>query len=327
MRIDEIKEFLGKDWEATQRMISRALESDIALLNATNSSLLANSGKQLRPIMSLLLARSCARGPLGVDSYRYAAAAELLHNATLLHDDVADESDKRRGRPTINSLMGPSVSVLVGDFWLSGAVGCLIDAQCFSPDVLRVFARTMRDLAEGEMLQLEKAEAGDTTEEDYLRIIYCKTASLFVATAIAAAKAIGAPEAMEKAVGDYARNLGIAFQIRDDIFDYSPGMDVGKPVGADILERKITMPLLGAFAAAGKDEEKRVRAMVTAIAEDPGRRDGIVSFAVEHGGLEYAQKRLEEYIMKAKGCLAAMPSSREKEYLEELADYVGARQY
>lgn len=326
MDIREVKSFLGDDWTATQDCILRALDSDIALLNSTNESILQHSGKQLRPMISLLVARACAGGEIRPDSYRYAAAAELLHNATLLHDDVADESDTRRGCPTVNALMGPSVSVLVGDYWLAKAVECILDAEGFSADITKVFSATLRHLAEGEMFQLQKAQGGDTTEDDYLRIIYDKTATLFEAAARSAAMGVNAPEQTVEAMAKYSRNLGLAFQIRDDIFDYSEGFNIGKPVGADILERKITLPLLEAFRAAGKEAEKDIRAKMTAIREHPEYKAEIVDFVRRWKGAALAQRRLEAFASEAVAQLACLPESREKEYLAAIARYVGLRQ-
>ena len=176
MDIKAVQEYLGSDWTAVKDAIVGALHSDIDLLNATNRSILSNSGKQLRPLLALFIARACSAGQISESTVRYAAAAELLHNATLLHDDVADESSQRRGVPTIMSLMGPSVSVLVGDYWLVKALELILQDAGTDVRVIKIFSRTLSDLAEGEMLQLQKAQAGDTSEEDYLRIIYNKTA-------------------------------------------------------------------------------------------------------------------------------------------------------
>ncbi|MCQ2135326.1 MAG: polyprenyl synthetase family protein [Bacteroidales bacterium] len=325
MRLEQIRAYLGEDWTRTVEQMNTALSSDIDLLNGINDSISANSGKQLRPLLSVLIGRCCGAGPLGPDSYRCAAAAELLHNATLLHDDVADSSDRRRGRPTLSSLMGSNVSVLVGDYWLVKAVECVLNTECFSEKIIRGFARTLALLAEGEMLQLEKAAKGDTTEEDYYRIIYNKTASLFESTALTAAYAVHAEESLCEAVASYAVNLGIAFQIKDDIFDYTPGAQIGKPVGADILERKITLPLLGALSNVDAARQKEIREAVTSIQDAPEGRDMIVEFVRENGGIEYAQRKLREYATKAIEAIEALPQSREKEYLVELAGFVGDR--
>lgn len=325
MDIKSIKEYLGQDWSMVQKHISEALKSDIDLLNATNASILSHSGKQLRPMLALLLARACSGGKLPETAYRYAAASELLHNATLLHDDVADGSDQRRGVPTIMSLMGPSVSVLVGDYWLVKAMEQILGNGEGDVRVIGIFAKTLSYLAEGEMLQLQKAQSGDTDIDDYLKIIYCKTGSLFEAACLSAAISVNACEEFERAAKEYAVALGLAFQIRDDMLDYAGTASVGKPLGVDILEQKITMPLLGAFARAGKEKEMEVRALVADIVAHPEHRDEIVSFVKDNGGLEEARRELENYVGKAVKALDMLPDSYEKECLVELAYFTAKR--
>lgn len=327
MDIKAVKEYLGNDWMAVQEHITSALRSDIDLLNATNDSILSHSGKQLRPLLAVLFARACnpALAALPASSAGYAAASELLHNATLLHDDVADDSHQRRGVPTIMSLMGPSVSVLVGDYWLVKAMELILDGSGDDTTVIRLFSRTLSDLAEGEMLQLQKAQKGDTDEQDYLRIIYNKTGSLFVAACVSGAISVGASEEYCNVAREYARTLGLAFQIKDDILDYAGTESVGKPLGVDILEQKITMPLLGAFVNAGADEEKRVRAMVRDILDHPEYRDDIVAFVKENGGLDYAVERLDDYVNQAVKVLEVLPDSKEKELLVQLAYFTAKR--
>ena len=325
MDIKSIKEHLGQDWTALQARIASALQSDIDLLNMTNASILSNSGKQLRPLLSLLFARACSGGKVNEAAVRYAAASELLHNATLLHDDVADDSDKRRGVPTIMSLMGPSVSVLVGDYWLVKAVEQILGADQGAIRAIGIFAKTLSDLAEGEMLQLEKAQKGDTVKEDYLRIIYCKTASLFEASCLSAVIAAGASEEMEKAALEYSVALGNAFQIRDDMLDYAGTESVGKPLGVDILEQKITMPLLGALSSVSEEEEARIRGLVKDIAGHPEYRDEIVDFVKSNGGLEAALAELNNFVEDAVRALEVLPDCFEKECLVELAYFTAKR--
>ncbi len=324
MDIRAVKEYLGQDWLSVQERIASALESDISLLNSTNASILSQSGKQLRPMLALMFARACT-GRATDAGIRYAAAAELLHNATLLHDDVADGSELRRGKPTVMSLMGPSVSVLVGDYWLVKAMELILQDSDTDTTAIRIFSKTLSDLAEGEMLQLQKAQSGDTDEKDYLRIIYNKTASLFEAACVSAAISAGVSEDVVKAARDYAVALGLAFQIKDDILDYSGTESVGKPLGVDILEQKITLPLLGALNNVSGQKQAEVRGMVKDIVGRPELRDDIVSFVKENGGLEYAKARLEEYVNEAVHALDILPDSREKEYLVELARYTAIR--
>ena len=324
MDIRAVKEYLGQDWLSVQERIASALESDISLLNSTNASILSQSGKQLRPMLALMFARACT-GRATDAGIRYAAAAELLHNATLLHDDVADGSELRRGKPTVMSLMGPSVSVLVGDYWLVKAMELILQDSDTDTTAIRIFSKTLSDLAEGEMLQLQKAQSGDTDEKDYLRIIYNKTASLFEAACVSAAISAGVSEDVVKAARDYAVALGLAFQIKDDILDYSGTESVGKPLGVDILEQKITLPLLGALNNVSGQKQAEVRGMVRDIVGRPELRDDVVSFVKENGGLEYAKARLEEYVNEAVHALDILPDSREKEYLMELARYTAIR--
>lgn len=327
MDIKSIREYLGQDWTSVRECIVSALRSDIDLLNATNGSILSHSGKQMRPVLSLLMARACSEGRGASEAtVRYAAAAELLHNATLLHDDVADGSEQRRGVPTVMSLMGPSVSVLVGDYWLVKAMELILGSSDSDIKVIRIFSKTLSDLAEGEMLQLQKAQSGDTDEEDYLRIIYNKTASLFEAACVSAAVSVSASDEYEKAAREYAVALGIAFQIKDDILDYSGTDSVGKPLGVDILEQKITLPLLGALRNVSPEEELKVRAMVKEVADRPELRDEILRFVKDNGGLEYAGKRLNEYVAQAVSALDVLPASEERDMLVGLAHYTAIRE-
>ena len=325
MDIASVREYLGDSWSAVTGRIAGSLESDIDLLNKTNRSILSHSGKQLRPMLALLFARACSGGVTSEATIRYAAAAELLHNATLLHDDVADDSDQRRGVPTIMSLMGPSVSVVIGDYWLVKAMELILGDRDSDARVIKIFSKTLSDLAEGEMLQLQKAQSGDTTEDDYFRIIFSKTASLFEAACLSAAVSVSAPEEFEKAASDYAVALGKAFQIKDDILDYDGTESVGKPLGVDILEQKITMPLLGAMANAGAQEEARVRTLVRDIVGHPEHRDEIVDFVKSNGGLEYAAAELQNYVNQAVEALDVLPDSYEKTCLIELAHFTARR--
>ena len=305
MDIESVKDYLGSDWTAVQELMTGVLQSDIALLNTTNGAIMAHGGKQLRPMLSLLVSRACLRSadtyvpgqklsPLPEVSKRYAAASELLHNATLLHDDVADGSDMRRGNPTVRSLLGPSASVLVGDFWLVRAIRLILgdsDSGC-DPRVVRIFSRTLSCLAEGEMLQLQKAQTADTDYEDYLRIIYSKTASLFEAAAVTAAISVNASGVCREAVRDYAVSLGYAFQIKDDILDYCGTDSVG---------------------------------WVRDVPECPENRERIVSFVAENHGVDFAEKKLEGFVGKSVEAISLLAPSKEREMLAGLARFTAMR--
>lgn len=325
MTLEEVRTFLGKDWDETDSLIRSSLRSDIELLDATNTAILSHSGKQLRPLISLLVARACAGGKANQDSIHFAAATELLHNATLLHDDVADKSSERRGFPTVMSILGSSASVLIGDYWLVRAMESILASPVHGNKVIRVFSKTLSCLAEGEMLQLQKASSGDTDEDDYLRIIYSKTASLFESAAVSAAVSVDAEDEWVEAVRSYAVSLGIAFQIKDDIFDYSEGQDIGKPVGIDLEEQKITLPLLGALRSVGEEEASGIRKKVVDIHEHPEYKDEIAAFVRGNGGVEYAVSVLDGYVAKAIDALSVLPDSREKEYLAGIAGFTAYR--
>ena len=325
MDICEFKAFLAGPMEEVSALLEASLRSDIALLDATNRSLLSQGGKRIRPGLTLLAAGAC--GGINADSIRFAAASELVHNSTLLHDDVVDGAATRRGFPTVFSILSGPASVLLGDYWLVKAFRCILDADRYSERVIRLFAKTLSDLAEGELLQMQKASKCDTTREDYLRIIYSKTASLFEAAVLSGAISVDAPEEWTAALAGYARNLGLAFQIKDDIFDYAGGEALGKPVGIDLLEQKITLPLLCALDSVPEEEASAVRALVGQISDEPDLAVRVRRFVLDHGGVEKARSEMENYIGEAVFCLEELPQSEEKSYLTELARYVGERTF
>lgn len=316
--------FLGEDWKALTVLMHDALRSDISLLNRTNEALLSNSGKMLRPMLALLTARACA-GRASEASLKYAAAAEILHNATLFHDDVADASNERRGVPTVASMLGNTASVLLGDYWLVKAMDLILATGNLGSSVIRVFAKTLSDLAEGEMLQLEKARLCDTSRDDYLRIIYSKTASLFEASCVSAAMSVGASDEVVSAVRSYGVNLGLAFQVKDDIMDYASDAAIGKPTGVDLMEQKITIPLLGALENAGEERGAEVRKMVRDIHSDPGTCAAVRRFVEENDGIGRAREMLVELVSKAKDALSPLPESEARHMMEQLADYTAYR--
>ena len=304
--VSELRHFLGEDWVRTEALMTQYLSSDVSLLDTVNRSLLEGSGKKLRPMLCLLVAKA-VRGQVSEDTCHFAAAMELLHNATLLHDDVVDGSEMRRGRPTLQSLMGGTASVLTGDFWLVKALECILDAKGEERDeVLRMFSWTLSSLASGEILQLQMAMKGETREEEYLRIIRCKTACLFETAAVSGALAEGADAKTVEAVRAFALNLGLAFQIRDDILDYTGGAELGKPVGQDLMEQKITLPLLEALSDATPEEEAEIRRKVREIGDHPEYREDIVAFVAAHDGIARATARLDGFIQLAKDALHSL---------------------
>ena len=321
MIIESVKEYLGADWTELEKLLRSSLATDVKLLQSVNDSILASSGKRLRPMICLLTARALGRP--NMDSLRYAAACELLHNATLLHDDVADESPERRGRPTVSALFGPSAAVLLGDFWLSRAVDLVMLAEGHER-VVKFFSKTLTDLAEGEMLQMEKASSADTDEDAYFRIIHNKTASLFEVAGVAAADSVGASPELFDAAREFALDFGMAFQIKDDILDYAGDAKLGKPVGMDIREQKITLPLLGALRSSGREQE--IRGKILDIHGHPEYCDEIHAFVIGNGGVEYAASVLDDYIRRACDALEKLPDTPARSYLADIAHYNAFRQ-
>lgn len=325
MDFSSIKDFLKEDLDKVNKLMGSSLSTDIELLDKTNRAILSHNGKQVRPVLTLLVAKACSGGFVTDDTIKYAAAVELLHNATLLHDDVADDSPVRRGAPTVMSILGGRASVLLGDYWLVKGMENILASRNSSDKVIRFFASTLTDLAEGELLQLQKAETGDTLEKDYYRIIYDKTASLFVASAAAGAISVSATEEKMSAARTYAKCLGVAFQIRDDIFDYEENAEIGKPVGLDLKEKKITLPLLGALAKAGEERGRAIRRKLCRIDDHPEYGAEIIEFVKSEGGIEYARKRLYEYVDNARIALRSFGNMQEVEMLGEIAEFTADR--
>ena len=331
MRLDAVKLELGKDWEGYDKAIRNALSHDNKLLTKINGYIIDTAGKQLRPVLCLLSAQ--AAGTVSLMTYECAAVCEIIHTATLLHDDVADNGDIRRGVPTVKAAFSPAASVLTGDYWLAKGLYLLIE-KC-NTGILELFTKALHDLSVGEIIQMEKAEELDTTKKDYYRIIECKTASLIEAAVKSGAISAGADKEKVDALGEYAYHLGVAFQMRDDIFDYSPKMDTGKLAGADLKERKITLPLLCAFETVPQ-QEKEVRNLLDGIgntisngeeitAEEKGIICKVTDFVYSNKGVESAQNILEQHIAMAVKAISSLPESTAKESLVQLAEYVGTR--
>lgn len=316
----EVQQFLGKAWTDFQRCFAESLESDIPLLDKANQYLLGHGGKKLRPLFTLLIAKAL-RGDCNERVVRCAAASELLHTATLMHDDVADNAPTRRGVPTMMTVYSPTTAVLLGDYWLSKAMDLIID----HPDkrVLHVFSKCLADLASGEMLQLEKAEKADTTEDDYRRIIYCKTTSLFEACMVSAACSVEASEEEIERCRIYAWHIGQAFQMRDDMLDYSPELSIGKPTGQDILEKKITLPLFGFFEKAPRSVVREVRRRMKN--PDAELVSDVFAWVRQYDAMSYAREKLDAEIRQAVEVLAAFPASPSRDYLEKMAGMIAIR--
>ena len=322
MDFTTIKTLIGDDLNKVGVITKECLKSECFLLDKINEYLLDSRGKRIRPTLALLTAKAC--GKMTDLSLHCAVVSEMIHTATLLHDDVADNSNSRRGSPTVKILFSSASSVLTGDFWLAKALSLISESNDMK--ALSFFTRAVDELAEGELLQLQKTTTLDTTEEDYISIISRKTSSLFIAAIGSAVYASGADSLTIERMMQYAYHLGIAFQIKDDIFDYMPNLDTGKKAGTDIREKKITLPLIYALANASSEERTR---MVEAIRESNSEDDTLpvkaLDFIENFGGLASARLTLDSHIDKAIALLEPIPDTPYKQQLISITHYVGDR--
>ena len=321
MEISEIITFLEPEWTHYQQLFFGAIESPYTLLAQINNHLTSNRGKQIRPLLALLSSR--VFGAPTQMSTVVAAVTEMVHTATLLHDDVADQSDTRRGALTVQNLYSPLASVLLGDFWLARAFQLLMDHR--GESLLPYFARVIREMSEGELFQMEKAKQFNTNIQDYYQIITKKTATLMAVGMAAGARSAGANETQCALIEQTGLCLGVAFQIRDDILDYSPQMNTGKPVGQDLLEGKMTLPLLCAMAQAPVKLHKEVIGWMSALETNRGYFSNIVDFVTEYRGIAFAQKAIEQKEEEAKVFLLQCPESTARQYLFKVAAYLSGR--
>jgi len=325
MGLSSVLEYIGNDLEKVRSAMGDTLRSDISLLDSTNRSILANDGKMMRPMITILSALACS-GTKSEETYSFAAAVELLHNATLLHDDVVDNSSLRRGKPTVMSLLGSGPSVLIGDYWLVKAVDLVLSGR--QPlRVTKLFSKTLSDLASGEMLQLQCSKSCSTTEEEYKRIIYSKTATLFEVSGMVGAISVDADPSQEEKIKEFSYNLGMAFQIKDDILDYVGSDSLGKPAGQDLKEQKVTLPLLCAFEKVSAEKENTIRKLLCNVIETPSNIGEILSFVNEHDGIALAEEKLSGWVDKAISSLKGFPSSQARNLLEELTLFVSERKH
>lgn len=322
LRLPEIQGLVSADMEAVNRLIRERLASDVVLINQISEHIIAAGGKRLRPMLVLLAAR--ALGYRGVDHLQMAAIIEFIHTSTLLHDDVVDESDLRRGRKTANALWGNAASVLVGDFLYSRSFQLMVELDRMP--VMRILANTTNAIAEGEVLQLLHVHNPDTDEAAYLRVIERKTAVLFAAATRLGALLAGATEAQQAAMERFGLALGYAFQIADDVLDYTADAStLGKNLGDDLAEGKATLPLIHALTRV--DAATRAR-MAAAIEQgDTGALPEIVDAIRASGSLEYSQRIARRYADEAIAALDTLPESPQLAALRGLAVYSVEREY
>ena len=317
-----IQQLAADDMAAVDALIRRRLSSDVVLVNQVAEHIIAAGGKRLRPMLLLLAAR--ALGHRGADAHQLAAVVEFIHTATLLHDDVVDESDLRRGRKTANALFGNAASVLVGDFLYSRSFQLMVELERMP--VMKILADTTNAIAEGEVLQLLHVRNPDTDEPAYLKVIERKTAVLFAAATRLGALLAGQDEAMQQRLHDYGMALGYAFQIADDVLDYSADeAALGKHLGDDLAEGKATLPLIHAIRHTDDATRARLRAIV-----EGGEVEAMpeVLAAIEAtGGITYSRQRAVDYAQAAERALEGLGQNDAVAALRGLARYAVSRNH
>ncbi|HGC5850656.1 TPA: octaprenyl diphosphate synthase [Serratia marcescens] len=323
MNLEQITELTAQDMAAVNATILEQLNSDVTLINQLGYYIISGGGKRIRPMIAVLAAR--ALGYEGNKHVTVAALIEFIHTATLLHDDVVDESDMRRGKATANAAFGNAASVLVGDFIYTRAFQMMTSLE--SLRVLALMSEAVNVIAEGEVLQLMNVHDPDISEESYMRVIYSKTARLFEAAAQSSAILSGANAEQEKALQDYGRYLGTAFQLIDDLLDYSAdGSTLGKNTGDDLNEGKPTLPLLHAMHNGDDAQREMIRG---AIEQGNGRHllEPVLQAMQQCGSLEYTRQRAEEEADKAIAALQVLPASEHRAALEGLAHLAVQRDF
>ncbi len=322
MTLEAIRGFVAADMRAVDAVIRARLDSDVVLIRQVAEYIVGGGGKRLRPILLLLSAG--AFDYRGRHHHELAAVVEFIHTATLLHDDVVDESGLRRGRATANALFGNAAAVLVGDFVYSRAFQMTVGVD--SMRVLQVLADATNVIAEGEVMQLMNCHNPDIDENDYLEVIRCKTAKLFEAATRLGAILGGAPRAQEEAMAGYGMRLGTAFQLIDDVLDYSGEQAViGKNVGDDIAEGKPTLPLIHAMQRGTPEQAQQVRNAIERGGRD--ELDAAIEAIRATGALDYAREQARAESRAACAALEHLPRSAYRDYLLQLADFAVTRSY
>ncbi len=306
-----------------QALFEEALTHEDDFLGTVLAHIRQRKGKMMRPLLVVLVARE--RGTVGLSALRSAVSLELLHTASLVHDDVVDESSQRRGQASVNATYDNKVSVLVGDYLLS----CSLRQAALTGDVrsVDVIARLGGTLSEGEVFQLANIRNEEATEEAYFHIIGRKTASLFAACAELGAMASGADEAFVAVARDFGWHVGMCFQIRDDIFDYYDNGNIGKPAGNDMREGKLTLPAIYALGHTDNSEMKAVAQRIKKGEATAEEISDMAAFAKSSGGVEYARKVMGQYQAKAAACLTAFRNNEVREALEKYLAYVIGRDF
>ena len=317
--VSRIKLPIENEMELFEKKFSASMSSQVSLLNRITHYVVNRKGKQMRPMFVFLIAKMTGGGEVNERTYRGASVIELIHTATLVHDDVVDDSDRRRGFFSLNALWKNKIAVLVGDYLLSKGLLLSIDNNDF--DLLKIISVAVREMSEGELLQLEKARKLNITEEIYFDIIRKKTATLIAACCAMGAKSVMASEEEVERMRKFGELIGTAFQIKDDLFDYG-NEHIGKPTGIDIKEKKITLPLIYSLNNCTPEEYKWLINSVKNHNLDKKRVKEVIAFVKRTGGLDYAVEKMKQYQQDALVLLESYPESAYKESLELMVNYV-----
>lgn len=320
--VELIKQPIKKEMELFEKKFKDSMLSKVPLLNRITYYIVRRKGKQMRPMFVFLVAKMVSNGGFDERTYRGASVVELIHTATLVHDDVVDDSNRRRGFYSINALWKNKIAVLVGDFLLSKGLLLSIDNEDF--DLLKLISIAVREMSEGELLQIEKARKLDITEDIYFDIIRQKTATLIAACCGIGAASVGVKQDTVQQMRKFGEYIGIAFQIKDDLFDYSDEK-IGKPTGIDIKEQKMTLPLIHTLNNCTAKEKAWIINTIKKHNKNKGRVKELIAFVKENGGIEYTISQMNSYKNKALSILNNYPESPYKDSLLQMIDYVVAR--
>lgn len=322
MNLNKITAPIKNELAEFQKVFSGSLKSNVALVDLITKYILKQKGKKVRPILVLLSAKLC--GKISSRTYVAATLVELLHTATLIHDDVVDDAKTRRGLASINAVWKNKAAVLMGDFLLSK--GLLVSLDNDEPGFLKATSEAVRRMSEGELLQIQKARNFDATEETYFKVISDKTASLIKTCCKIGAMSTSNDKNKIESMAVYGENLGIAFQLRDDLLDYTGRKKLlGKATGNDLKEKKFTLPLLTALKNAPAKNSKEIMKLIKS--ESGKKFEAVYYFVEQYGGIEYTQKKISHYAGLALSSLDKFTNSDSKDSLAELVSFVSNREY
>ena len=320
--VEQIKLPIQNEMELFEEKFKASMLTKVPLLNRITYYIVRRKGKQMRPMFVFLVAKMVSNGGFDERTYRGASVVELIHTATLVHDDVVDDSNRRRGFFSVNALWKNKIAVLVGDFLLSKGLLLSIDNEDF--DLLKLISIAVKEMSEGELLQIEKERKLDITEAIYFEIIRQKTATLIAACCGIGAASVGANQEKVQQMRKFGEYIGIAFQIKDDLFDYSDEK-IGKPTGIDIKEQKMTLPLIYTLNTCSEKDKNWIINSVKKHNKEKRRVKKVITFVKENGGIEYTISKMNDYKNRALSILENYPTSPYKDSLIQMIDYVVER--